>query len=167
MRDPHREDALSCRSFFAKEPWIIGLFYGKWSIKTIHTERMCASGYPSYILSSRMRKLSYVPLVRANSHIFLWYAQTLIYSSGMRKLSYWDWCTIRLSFREKCEISLFYTHIERDAQYSSLMHNFSYWERTAISLSFLERNAKYLSLMRILRELRNTGWLRLVGALEL
>ena len=30
------QDALSCRSFFAKEPLIIGLFCGKWSLKIGH-----------------------------------------------------------------------------------------------------------------------------------
>jgi len=29
-------DALSCRSFFAKEPLIIGLFCGKWPVKIRH-----------------------------------------------------------------------------------------------------------------------------------
>jgi len=30
-------DALNCRSFFAKEPVIIGLFCGKWPIKIRHS----------------------------------------------------------------------------------------------------------------------------------
>jgi len=32
-----QQDALSCRSFFAKEPLIIGLFCGKWPIKIRHS----------------------------------------------------------------------------------------------------------------------------------
>ena len=33
-KDP--QDALSCRSFFAKEPLIIGLFCGKWPMEIRH-----------------------------------------------------------------------------------------------------------------------------------
>ena len=77
------------------------------------------------ICPSGTRKLSYIPLVRANSHIFLWYAQTLIlrlmhntplFSREMRNITvlyaYWKRCAIFLSYaqflilRENRNISL-------------------------------------------------------------